>query len=234
MWLPRCNCPARRQLKAAPPAQITSRFLAWIKNSGGLRRQHPRGGGEIPADAVLLNEALARQLGAKPGDTILLRAQKPSLLSRDAPLTPQEDFSVAMRLTVKAVVSDEQFGRFSLQANQLPPFNAFVQLGRLQERIGQQGRANLLLAPQLADGEDASINDIEASLRKHWQLADAALDLRAVPGTNVLELIAATASSSIHPWSKRCARDCDNCAADSDLFRQRTAGWRTLNRRIRW
>ncbi len=103
---------------------------------------------ELLADGVALNEALADQLHSKIGDTVLLRIQKPSLLSRDAPISPQEDLSVALRLKVRAVVSDEQFGRFSLQANQAAPFNAFVNLARLQEKVNQPGRANLLLSTQ--------------------------------------------------------------------------------------
>src|SRR4051812_8119376 len=127
---------------------------------------------DIPGDTVVLNEALAGQLKAKPGDTLLLRIQKPSLLSRDAPLTPQEDFSVALRLKLSSVVADEQFGRFSLQANQVAPFNAFINLGLLQEKTGQTNRANLLLAV----GKQAA--EAKQALLQHWQLADAQLELR--------------------------------------------------------
>jgi putative ABC transport system permease protein len=111
--------------------------------------EQPPGFGVIPPDTVVLNEPLARQLNAKIGDTILVRVGKPSLLSRDAPVSPQEDYSLALRLKVQAVVSDEQFGRFSLQANQIAPFNAFVNLSQLQQKIGQTNRANLLLVPSI-------------------------------------------------------------------------------------
>jgi hypothetical protein len=105
--------------------------------------------GNLPPDAIVLNQPLAQQLKAKAGDTIVLRVEKPSLLSRDAPISPQGDFSVALRLKVEAVVNDEEFGRFSLQANQVAPFNAFVSLANLQNIIGQTNRANLLLVPQI-------------------------------------------------------------------------------------
>jgi putative ABC transport system permease protein len=137
--------------------------------------------GEIAADGVVLNEALAAQLKAKPGDTVLLRIQKPSLLSRDAPLTPQEDFSVALRLKVQTVVSDEQFGRFSLQANQVAPFNAFINLAQLQEKVGQKDRANLLLVGETQNQKGSSAEAATQALRQHWQLADAELELRAAP-----------------------------------------------------
>ena len=81
---------------------------------------------------------LAR-LGVRVGDEVLLRVEKPSLLSRDAPLSTVEDGSVTLRLPVAAVAADRDFGRFSLEANQIPPLNAFVPLERLQRAIGMRG-----------------------------------------------------------------------------------------------
>src|SRR5205807_6740368 len=51
-------------------------------------------------DAVAVNETLARKLSVKAGDEVLLRVDKPSSLSRDAPLATVEDASVALRLPV--------------------------------------------------------------------------------------------------------------------------------------
>jgi putative ABC transport system permease protein len=87
-------------------------------------------------NGVLLNEPLARQLGVKTGDTILLRVQKPSLLSLEAPISPQEDLASGFRLVVKGIVADAAMGRFGLQANQMPPLNAFVPLHFLQDKVG--------------------------------------------------------------------------------------------------
>ena len=137
----------------------------------------------IPPEAVVLNQPLADQLKANVGDTILLRVQKPSLLSRDAPISSQEDSAIALRLKVQAVVSPEQFGRFSLQANQIAPFNAFVNLSWLQERVAQKGRANLLLLANSSGGTGTNeILQATKALRDNWQLADAELELRGVPG----------------------------------------------------
>jgi putative ABC transport system permease protein len=131
---------------------------------------------EIPPDSVALNTALAQQLRVKPGDTIILRVQKPSLLSQEAPISPREDVAAGLRLTVSAVVPDGQFGRFGLQANQASPLNAFLPLSWLQAKVDQPGRANLLLTsgPKQTD------------LRQHWTLADAGLEWRDVPGGSEL------------------------------------------------
>ncbi|PAW81144.1 MAG: hypothetical protein B9S33_17100, partial [Pedosphaera sp. Tous-C6FEB] len=99
----------------------------------------------VPADSVVLNQALADQLAAKPGDEVLLRINKVSALSQDVALTTRDGQSVALRLRVHAVVGNEKLGRFSLQANQVAPFNAFVPLLHLAQKAGAERKANLAL-----------------------------------------------------------------------------------------
>lgn len=127
----------------------------------------------IPDGAVVLNQPLAAQLDTAVGDTVLLRVLKPSLLSRDSAITPQDDLAVAMRLEVHAIVSDAEFGRFSLRANQIAPYNAFLNLQFLQGKIDLADKSNLLLVSGDIDTESAKI-----FLEQAWQLADAELELR--------------------------------------------------------
>ena len=123
-------------------------------------------------DEAVINSALARQLNARVGDSVLLRVQKPSALSREAPISPQQDFSVALRLTVQSVANEEQLGRFDLKASQLPPLNAFVPLRMLQQKLELTNRANLLLV------RGATAESANDSFRKDWHLADAELERR--------------------------------------------------------
>jgi ABC-type lipoprotein release transport system permease subunit len=85
-----------------------------------LANQSP---GVLGDSSVFLNGRLAKQLKTKVGETVLLRVPRVSHLSRDAPLSPEEDATVALRLEVAAIVNDEQFGRFGLAASQVPPMN---------------------------------------------------------------------------------------------------------------
>ena len=169
--------------------------------------------GELPADAVVLNEPLAAELKAKAGDTILLRVAKPAALSRDAPLSPQEDTTVALRMRVVAVIADEQFGRFSLVAGAVAPFNAFVSLTALEAKTRTPGQANLLLIgndPNRVSGPTtvmlatppgsrfavpvatplgaAGLDGLTALLRRSGQLEDEELELRPIPAAGVIEL----------------------------------------------
>jgi putative ABC transport system permease protein len=128
-------------------------------------------------DEVTLSQSLAKQLKAGPGETLILRVQKPSRLSPDAPLAPEEDNSLALRLKIAHVVEDQAMGRFSLQASQLPALNAFVDLGFLQEKLEIPGRANLLLLSQAAGTSDQPTNGKGAmeALQEHWTLEDSQL-----------------------------------------------------------
>jgi len=99
----------------------------------------------LASDAVALNEALAGQLDAKIGDTVLLRVQKPTALSQDAIIAPRNESSVALRLKVQAIVPAAELGNFSLAANQIPPLNAFMRLDVLAQATGLGGQANLVL-----------------------------------------------------------------------------------------
>ncbi len=101
---------------------------------------------EFSGDRVWLNESLAAQLAAKTGDQVVLRLHKPSALSQDAVLSPRDDMSVALRLTVGGVVPAASGGNLSLLANQTSPLNAFLSLETLSVSAGLNGRANLLLA----------------------------------------------------------------------------------------
>ncbi len=117
---------------------------------------------DLPIGGVLLNTALAQRLSARVGDTLLLRVQKPSALSRDAVITPQSDHTVALRLRVNGILDAAHGGDLDLQVSQMPALNAFVRLNELSEAVGIRGKANLVLAGVTRSREPAS------PLRQLW------------------------------------------------------------------
>lgn len=127
-------------------------------------------------EVACINGALARQLHMKEGDTILVRVPKPSFLSADNPLAPREEVSFSFRLQVTGVLTDEQFGRFSLQANQVPPKNLFIPLPVLQQKLGLAAKANLLLA------SGGTSTNLTAELKRQFRLADLETRLRRSEG----------------------------------------------------
>lgn len=130
-------------------------------------------------DGVAVNEKIARRLNIKAGDEIVVRVEKPSLLPRDAPLSTIEDLSVAIRIEVNSIITDESLGSFSLEASQILPFNIFIPIERLQKLVNLDGQANLIL---LRD-EAHNPSDLKAELvriQQTLQLADYSLELRSL------------------------------------------------------
>ncbi len=88
------------------------------------------------SDQIVLNASAATALNAVVGDEIIARLPEISEIPRDSVLADKTNIVQTVRLTLSAVLSDQGFGRFSLQPNQQTPNNAFVDLQRLQQALG--------------------------------------------------------------------------------------------------
>ncbi len=125
---------------------VTPDFWAAVPHTMAATNFTPDAASLLPPGSVALNETLAARLRAAPGDDVVLRVHKPSALSREAPITPQNDASIALRLKVHSVVPAERLGNFALKAGATPPLNAFVNRAELAKAAGLAGKANVLLS----------------------------------------------------------------------------------------
>jgi putative ABC transport system permease protein len=141
----------------------------------------------IKDDFAVLNEPLAKKMDVFAGGQIVLRIEKPATMPREAALTPVADLTAGYRLTIGDLAGAAQFGRFSLQAEQLWPLNVFVPLDWLQEKAGRPGQVNLLLAANNDKGS-LDIETAENALKKNWRIEDAELELRRLDKQGVWEL----------------------------------------------
>ncbi|TFG49766.1 MAG: ABC transporter permease, partial [Candidatus Brocadiia bacterium] len=138
-------------------------------------------------EAVVLNRQLAEKIQVRPGDEIVLRIAKPGVMSGEIPLTPDSDLTTAFRLNVKSIADESAFGRFNLQANHIPPFNVFVPIKWLQEKIGRKGKANTLLIAQDRNYK-IDLDTVNQAIKSSWQLSDTALELRELKKLGFYEL----------------------------------------------
>jgi putative ABC transport system permease protein len=115
---------------------------------------------QLGPDEVLLNEALAEHLSARPGDTVLVRVRKPSALAADAPIAPKEGGAVALRLKVAGVVGARELGSLRLTSGAGATFNAFVPVTSLQKGVEIGDKVNTLLASSL---------DLRVYRRSAWE-----------------------------------------------------------------
>lgn len=143
---------------------------------------------ELLRREVAINDHLAASLGLVVGDSVILRIQEPGMLSRDAPLSGEAEDVISFRAEVRDILGDKQFGRFSLEATQLPAPTVFVPLRRLQEVIDQPARANLILL----GGKERTVSGADGSLleriRLRMKLEDYGLSLIDVPLAKATEI----------------------------------------------
>ena len=125
---------------------------------------------------ILLSAALARELGSRPGDTILLRVPKPSAIPLESLHGRKEDTGKTLRLAMGGVARRD----YSLRAQQGDVRAVYVPLARLQRELGQPRRVNTILA--------ADVPGIEQTLKQRYTLADLGLKLRVLEGPGCLSL----------------------------------------------
>ncbi|BCX47235.1 ABC transporter permease [Haloferula helveola] len=134
---------------------------------------------ELKPQEFAINRTLARQLGAKEGDSIVARLRKPGLLSHDAPLSGESDELITLRGTVAHILSDTDMGRFSLRASQLPTPLLCLPIERLAESIERPGKTNLILRGAGIDPEQ---------LKAKMALEDYGLRFQPIPLAQSTEL----------------------------------------------
>ena len=129
-----------RRVRKNPPTVVGNRVVNEPKVPSSIRPVQ-----NIESGSVLINTTLAAQLNVKPGDVVILRSRKPTLLSNETALNPRDESTIVLRMVVGAILDESSLGNFNLTAQPLPPLNAFVNINELWSFAGNSNRANLLL-----------------------------------------------------------------------------------------
>lgn len=143
-----------------------------------------------PADReALISPALARELGAQKGSTILVRVQRPSAIPLESINGRKEDLGRTLRAIVRAVVPPGTLGEFSLQPQQGDVRAVFLPLRQVQQDLEVDGRVNALLV-SARRGSDAAITgrELERLVRSQFELQDLGLKIRLLSGRRALGL----------------------------------------------
>ncbi|HNG28557.1 MAG TPA: ABC transporter permease [Blastocatellia bacterium] len=124
---------------------------------------------------ALTSATLAAELGAKPGDTIILRIERPSAIPIESLHSNKENLGSTIRLTVREALPAGTIGEFSLRPQQGAVHAVFLPLSKLQKNIEQDNKANAIL---LSAKNDQAQTVIESLLKEKFTLADLGLKLR--------------------------------------------------------
>ncbi|WP_167615232.1 ABC transporter permease [Maribellus sediminis] len=104
---------------------------------------------ELENNEIAISQNLAEKLQVQEGDNLLIRIKKASLIPMNAPFVSAEETTVALRASVKTVLTKEQLGRFNLKNSQTAPFNIFLSIGRLNQLMDFEGKANQILVKSI-------------------------------------------------------------------------------------
>lgn len=188
---------AQRTARAAAPLiategavahETSGRRAAQVKVYGVDERFWAFHGVAAPALAdrqAALSPALADELGAADGDTLLVRLERPSDVPAASLFGRKDDRARTLRVTRGPVVGADAMGEFTLDAGQQAVRAVFVPLAALQRALGQPGRANAVL---LGAGEGAP----DAALDAVLTLEQRGVRVRTVPAQDALSVESAS------------------------------------------
>ena len=145
---------------------------------------HGRENRELQNRESLISQNLLQELGGRAGDAILLRIEKPSEIPAESLHSKKEDLGRTLRLTLRAGLSSDELGEFSIQPQQSATNAVFVPLRLLQRELEQEGKANLILISETSRNQASSAavsgrTELLAKiLDESTQLADLGIKLR--------------------------------------------------------
>ena len=126
------------------------------------------------AREAFVSRALAADLAAAEGQSLLVRVERPSAIPIESLHGRKDNVGRTLRLTLRRIAPPEEMGDFSLQPQQGAVRAVFVALTRLQTDLGVSGRVNAMLLAGARSPER-----VEGLLRRLVQVDDVGLTVRA-------------------------------------------------------
>jgi putative ABC transport system permease protein len=174
--------PSRRRASDVLVYGIDERF--WAFNAEPAR------------DGVFVSPALAAELGAREGDVLLTRVQRPSGIPVESLFGRKEDVGRTIRLQLSAQLPREHLGEFALQPQQTEVRAVFVPLRRIQRDLAVRDQVNTILL----EGPPGS----EAVARRAMTLDD--VGVRVTTLEDLKSLAVESASGIVNEPLERAAR----------------------------
>jgi len=137
---------------------------------------------------ALLSPALARELAAGDGATVLIRVQRPSAIPIESLHGRKDDLGSTIRATVRGVLPRESLGEFSLQARQGEIRAVYLPRELLARELGIPGRVNTLLVSAKPADTASGAAALEQLVRNTARLEDLGLKLTVLEGRNAFAL----------------------------------------------
>src|SRR5215469_4062769 len=140
---------------------------------------------------ALLSPALVQELASQPGETVLLRVEKPTAIPAGSLLGRKDDLGKTIRLVFREQLPASRLGEFSVRPGQGEVRAIFVSLSRLQKDLEQPRAANVILVKENeasgggSSGRAARMREILGDICK---LEDLGIKVRALDGQRGIAL----------------------------------------------
>ncbi len=158
---------------------------------------------------TLVSQSLATELGSGPGDSLLLRLEKPSDIPVESLHGRKEDPGRTIRLNIASTLPAESLGEFSLQPQHGAVRAIFVSLSFLQKELEQEGRVNTILVARHPETQPEQQRQWLANvINKKATLEDLGLNLRTLNDQQSISL--ESTSKIINDQVTSAARDAAN------------------------
>jgi putative ABC transport system permease protein len=145
-----------------------------------------KAGISINKGEAAINEKLAKYLGLKQGDELVIRFKPISDIPSDAPFAPEQNISGSIVLKIGSILTSVQSGNFSLGISQITPLNVFLNRDELTDSKGKVPKINRIL---IKNNSSFTVSDIRNNLENILKLQDIGLKIRSVPAKGGLEIV---------------------------------------------
>ena len=141
---------------------------------------------QVKDGTALIGAALASEIGAREGDSLLLRIETQQGIPRESLFGRRETGGRTVRLVCGDILSADQLGEFALRPTQGNVYSVFVPLQRLQRDLVQPSRANTVLLASNSQVSDVGI--YRELLKNNFVLEDVGVKLRPLPALRAISI----------------------------------------------
>ncbi len=129
---------------------------------------------KINSNSAYISQNTALQLNVNIQDELLIHVQRPSLTLFTSPLHNDSETSIPLRIKIAGILSEEEWGHFQLRNTQVLPYNIFISLDFLHQKMETEAYVNYLL---IAAKENLESAVLKKALQKNWEIKDLNLDI---------------------------------------------------------
>jgi putative ABC transport system permease protein len=138
-------------------------------------------------DEAVISRNIANRLHFRVGDELLVRVESANPVPVNATFAREPAPSVALRLRIIAIATDDQLGRLNLGNDQSNPCNVFVSIRFLGRKLDLSGLANTILVA--SEKGRFTLSAIKDSVQSNWSLRDLGLSVEKRKKEDIYDLI---------------------------------------------